>query len=59
MAVTSIMGKPLLWYPVLVPQMTGGAVPPDPVTLKVSVWQLVAKLDATPRAVVTVEPAKL
>jgi hypothetical protein len=27
----------LLWYPVFVPQMTGGDCPPDPVTVKVSV----------------------
>ncbi len=49
----------LLWYPVLVPQITGGAVPPDPVTEKASVWQFVAKLAAIPRAVVATDPAKL
>ncbi len=48
----------LLWYPEFVPQMTGGVVPPEPVTLKVSVMQLVAKLAFIPVSVTT-EPAAL
>ncbi len=39
--------------------MTGGLVPPEPVTEKVSVMQFVAKLAATPSSVVVTEPAKL
>jgi len=48
----------ILWYPEFVPQMTGGVVPPEPVTVNVSVKQLVAKLALMPVSVKT-EPAAL
>jgi hypothetical protein len=43
----------------LVPQITGGVVPPDPVTLKVSVRHSVAVDDSTPAAVVTDPPVTM
>ena len=44
-----VNGSP--WYPEFVPQITGGALPPLPVILKVSVKQLVTALYATPAPV--------
>ena len=38
--------------------MTGGTVPPFPVTVNVSVWHRVASEPAMPRAVLT-EPARI